>query len=696
MEEKTVFFKVSSALKNLIGRELITNDYVAVFELVKNSFDAYAKEINVTFDLKENTITIKDDGHGMSPDDIINKWLFIGYSEKKDDDSGHMSGNKGIGRFSCDRLGSSLLLSSTKDGVCSEITINWDEFENNQNDEIQDLNLSLRTSQTNDGSGTFLVISNLRNDWKIETVEKAKLQLEKLVSPNSLDAVSKLFVTVINADGTRGEKQRIENHVFDSLSRKSVFVRTSFENRLIKTELFDSGKRILYNVSRNVSLIKSALMQVFFLDQSAKIVFKNSTSMSVKDYGNVFLYRNKFRVFPYGETNYDLFGLSQRKSQGYNRYLGPREILGWIDLTDKKNCFIEATSRDSGFIMNEYSKELEECYMEYVHRPLEKYVDIINYGNISLDAMINDENFSVILDSIKNSFSFKETIQTSLDEGFFVKTSDEYKINQLKKGSISAKDRKSIVSDIQKKYLNQISEIKKQDRIIKKQKKEQQDLHSEIERKNRLIVDTNPSRQKVLEHDLGIVTKRLEKAIQSLGYFLPTVKDERFKNSLASISICLSRIKGIRNLTLKTNGDINSKEVINFGDFLEEYSKIDDTLGVNVSINQVEKFELEMDKFDLTTIYDNLLSNAIGFDAKNFDIFTYSNRVEFISDSYNGEDVDVSRVFDFGYSTRRKGTGMGMYIVKQVCCENNLIPSFRIIENTNKVCVEIKKDETNN
>lgn len=696
MEEKTVFFKVSSALKNLIGRELITNDYVAVFELVKNSFDAYAKEINVTFDLKGNTITIKDDGHGMSPDDIINKWLFIGYSEKKDDDSGHMSGNKGIGRFSCDRLGSSLFLSSTKDGVCSEIAINWDEFENNQNDEIQDLNLSLRTSQTNDGNGTILIISNLRSEWKNNVVERAKLQLEKLISPNSLDDVSKLFVTVINAEGIRGERQRIENHVFDLLSKKSVFVRTTFESRLIKTELFDGGKRILYNVSHNYTLIKTALMQVFFVDQSAKSTFRINTSMNVKDYGNVFLYRNKFRVFPYGETNYDLFGLSQRKSQGYNRYLGPREILGWIDLTDKNNHFIESTSRDSGFILNEYSKELEECYMEYVHKPLEKYVDILYYGNVSLEAMANDENYSVVLEGIKQSFSFKDTIQTSFDEDFFISESDTFKIKSLEEGHLTAKERKRIISDIQKKYVSQLSEIKKQDTIIKRQKKKQDDLANEIERKNRFIVDSNPSRQKVLEHDLGIVIKRLEKSLQSLDDFLPTVNDEKFKNSLASISICLSRIKGIRNLTLKTNGDINSKEVINFGDFLEEYSKIDDTLGVNVSVNQIEKFELEIDKFDLTTIYDNLLSNAIGFDAKSFDIFTYSNRVEFISDSYHGEDIDIPRVFDFGYSTRRKGTGMGMYIVKQVCCDNNLTPYFKIIEGTNKVCVEIKKDETNN
>ena len=42
-------FKMSSALKNLIGRELITDEYIAVFELVKNAYDAHAKKVEIIF-----------------------------------------------------------------------------------------------------------------------------------------------------------------------------------------------------------------------------------------------------------------------------------------------------------------------------------------------------------------------------------------------------------------------------------------------------------------------------------------------------------------------------------------------------------------------------------------------------------------------------------------------------------------------
>ena len=124
-------FKISAGLKNIIGKELITNDLIAIFELVKNSYDANAKSVKIVFqDIKKNQnkarILIIDNGSGMSHADLINKFLFVGYSEKKEhlDKSGdyrsklqrkrYFAGAKGIGRFSCDRLGSELILYTKK------------------------------------------------------------------------------------------------------------------------------------------------------------------------------------------------------------------------------------------------------------------------------------------------------------------------------------------------------------------------------------------------------------------------------------------------------------------------------------------------------------------------------------------------------------------------------------------------------
>lgn len=77
-------FRISSGLKDIIGKELITDDLIAIFELVKNSYDANANNVKIVFqNVKEESkntprILIIDDGDGMSFDDLNNKWLFVG------------------------------------------------------------------------------------------------------------------------------------------------------------------------------------------------------------------------------------------------------------------------------------------------------------------------------------------------------------------------------------------------------------------------------------------------------------------------------------------------------------------------------------------------------------------------------------------------------------------------------------------
>lgn len=117
-------FKVSSGLKDILGRDLITNELVAIFELVKNGYDADATEINLIINSAEDYIIIQDNGKGMNRDDIENKWLFVAHSEKRNSERVY-AGSKGIGRFSCDRLGKKLVLTSKKENQLSELSIDW-------------------------------------------------------------------------------------------------------------------------------------------------------------------------------------------------------------------------------------------------------------------------------------------------------------------------------------------------------------------------------------------------------------------------------------------------------------------------------------------------------------------------------------------------------------------------------------------
>src|ERR1041384_1813289 len=169
-----VHFKTNVQLKSIIGKDLINDDNIAILELVKNSYDANSPKALIIFkNIKENDdtqlasvgeskdkpdkpftsttsrIIIQDFGVGMDKKDIEDKWINIAYSEKKLQKKKYnriLAGNKGVGRFSCDRLGEYLNLYSRKsNGNIAHLFVDWKEFEveDDKNLLIQNIDLSL-------------------------------------------------------------------------------------------------------------------------------------------------------------------------------------------------------------------------------------------------------------------------------------------------------------------------------------------------------------------------------------------------------------------------------------------------------------------------------------------------------------------------------------------------------------------------
>jgi HSP90 family molecular chaperone len=101
-----------------IGRDLIQNQYAAIVELVKNAYDADSSEVAILFkasgDRRKLTISIVDNGHGMSRGVVVSKWLVPSTDDKvlrKTSPNGRMlQGRKGVGRYAASMLGDDLLL----------------------------------------------------------------------------------------------------------------------------------------------------------------------------------------------------------------------------------------------------------------------------------------------------------------------------------------------------------------------------------------------------------------------------------------------------------------------------------------------------------------------------------------------------------------------------------------------------------
>ena len=148
-------FRVSAELKNILGRDLITSPDIAILELVKNSYDAHASKVEITFD--DDYLAIADNGKGMSKDDLINKWLFVAYSAKSDgtEDKSyrskfkrHYAGAKGSGRMSCDRLARNLTLTtrSAEENKTEVLHVDWGVFEIVKQAEFDTVNIPHETT----------------------------------------------------------------------------------------------------------------------------------------------------------------------------------------------------------------------------------------------------------------------------------------------------------------------------------------------------------------------------------------------------------------------------------------------------------------------------------------------------------------------------------------------------------------------
>ena len=409
MGEKKIQFRVSSSLKSIVGKDLITDKFAAIFELVKNSIDARASRIDVVFELDEEepSIWVVDNGKGMSSDDINDKWLFLGYSAKKegkeDEKSRVYAGNKGVGRFSCDRLGSKLRVygkTSNCDHVNS-VRVDWDDFEEDSQKEFAEIDIykdeqseflvpmGIKLPKT----GVIIKVSGLREgaSWQRDKLLKLKRSLFKLVDPfGGSSRGPKIYLhcqrekkedngledDVRIRDSVNG---RIQNDILEVLESKTTKLTCFIDARgSFESELKDRGEliyRIKEEIPREFEILRQSgfKAEVYYLNQSAKSTFTRRMGVTPRDYGSLFLYKNDFHIFPVGEPDNDYWKLDRRKAQGYSRFVGTRDVMGRIDVRGDENTFKESSSRDKGFIDSVGSYALNKLVLDVIKK-FEKYV----------------------------------------------------------------------------------------------------------------------------------------------------------------------------------------------------------------------------------------------------------------------------------------------------------------------------------
>lgn len=191
--------KAKSHILNLLGDQLIGSDGLAIFELVKNAYDADAENVKIEFknlNSPNQEIIIEDDGHGMSAEVIDKAWLTVGTNFKRDakgkkSPNGRVSlGNKGVGRLAVHKLARIIKVETKtlEQNTYSEFTINWKELIESE-EYIQDLEVQIhqKISSPNKfikNQGTKITLSGLYNtNWSRSQLRDVVRKIENIKNP---------------------------------------------------------------------------------------------------------------------------------------------------------------------------------------------------------------------------------------------------------------------------------------------------------------------------------------------------------------------------------------------------------------------------------------------------------------------------------------------------------------------------------
>lgn len=413
--ERNVQFNVDAYTAKLIGRENVSKLEGAVLEIVKNAYDADAKLFCLYYSEAHDCVYIIDNGTGMEEDILRKHWMTIGKSSKKTSyktaNNRTQTGAKGIGRFALDRISDSceMLTISNKGGL--EWIVDWADFNENRNlsdvqaklydtdesiTEYANVNswnnlemASLIRKMSLDKTGTVFRLYGLHDEWNEKTRGKLRNHLENLLPPDVVNDFSIYFFD----DHTPAEDAKIKSANIDSYDYKIYFEVYSDQLKIdILRNEFDFGKdenvvfqdaeidiseqSYFHGVPKRLQFSFEELGEsknlignydgVMYFNKIAttekdakKFYYKDIKGRKnlTKEFGGIKLYRDHFRVRPYGEYgdgDFDWLELSARRNRspaglghptGQWR-VGAEQLVGVINISRENTNLEDAANRN--------------------------------------------------------------------------------------------------------------------------------------------------------------------------------------------------------------------------------------------------------------------------------------------------------------------------------------------------------------
>lgn len=132
MEKQNIPFTMNYNALKMFGRQLYSNAWAAISELVANGFDANAKNVFLYIDMKEKrntTIELFDDGIGMNDEDLKSKYVRIGRNRRTENNKDTAAGRKGIGKLAALYLSDKYQIIIKKDNEVSAWSVDVSDMD---------------------------------------------------------------------------------------------------------------------------------------------------------------------------------------------------------------------------------------------------------------------------------------------------------------------------------------------------------------------------------------------------------------------------------------------------------------------------------------------------------------------------------------------------------------------------------------
>lgn len=419
---KSLSFQPRARLLLQLGEQLIRNESVALLELIKNSYDAYASTVTISMSKihnpAEGEIIIEDDGVGMSADIIRNVWMqpgsdykskIVNSIKKRKHGQRVPIGEKGIGRFGVHKLGNTIeLISKTEAGKEVFLQINWKQFE--KDTKLQNIRVDLVERKAehfkNGRSGTLIKIKALKKVWDRTSVREIYRAATSLSSPfGTLDSFNVLF-KLDEQDWLKGLIKYNEIEEFALYHAEGVI-----ENNLLKefnyrftpwesmTKLEDrssrkknirmveevkdenSRKKRQVNIDIKNFKIGEIKIKIAVFDRDPRILnFGVTDKEGFKTYldlnGGMRVFRDGIRIFNYGEKDNDWLKLDIKRINRPGETISNNLFIGAVYLDRLHSLGLKEKTNREGFIEDEAYDQFQKSINFFLDKVLtERKID---------------------------------------------------------------------------------------------------------------------------------------------------------------------------------------------------------------------------------------------------------------------------------------------------------------------------------